>query len=404
MNRSTSRVLHFDSVGGASGDMVLAALLDLGVDPNRLNACWRSLDIGSVTIEVQAHAEHGLRGRRVSVIIPQSTSAPPQRTLATIRALIERAGLPERVTRLSLAVFQRLAEAEARVHGTTPDRVHFHEVGAADAIADIVGACWALDALGVGAVSVGPLPFGTGTITMAHGVLPNPPPAVVELLKGFAVTATAEPFELVTPTGAALLATWRSLPEPPPASVLRDVGHGFGHQKLGGRPNLLRALLLETFPPTPETAEDCLVLETQLDDVNPEWVGALIPKLLAAGAYDAFTSSIQMKKQRPGILVTVLCPPSRRDAMLDLLFTETTTFGVRETVTRRTILQRDTVQVRTPYGPVRVQVGTWHGRRITRAPEHEDCARAAEACGVAVRAVYEAALAAVFSAENRSDV
>jgi pyridinium-3,5-bisthiocarboxylic acid mononucleotide nickel chelatase len=403
------KALHFDSVGGASGDMILGVLADLGVDPAALNAALTALGAGEIRIEARPHADRALRGTQVTVHAHDAAHGHHgaghhgHRTLRDIRPMIEGSGLPEAVKRNALAVFQRLAEAEARVHGTTPEEVHFHEVGALDALADITGACLGLHLLGVTAVSFSPLPCGHGTIESAHGILPNPPPATVELLRGFPTVMTDEPFELVTPTGAALLTAWGAT-QSSPAGTVAAVGHGFGHRRLNGRPNVLRGILLDSAEAAGPDSDACLVLETNLDDTNPEWVGALVQKLLAAGAFDAFTASIQMKKQRPGMLLTVLCAPERKAAILDLIFTESTTFGVREHWTRRTMLAREFAEVQTRYGAVRIKIGRWQGRSVTQSPEYEDCARGAEAHRVPVRVVYAAALEAFRSAGAGSHV
>lgn len=401
-----TRHLHFDSIGGASGDMLLAALIDLGVPVAGLNATLARLGAADMQIQASAAQDHGLQGTRVTVHAHESAAHghddahAPHRGLPEIGRLIGAAGLPDAVSTRALAVFARLAEAEARIHGTTPDKVHFHEVGALDAIADIVGACAALETLRVNAVSVGPLPLGHGTVTCAHGVLPIPAPATVVLLTGMATAHADEPFEMVTPTGAALLATWRTADAPPDGARLAGCGVGIGHHALRARPNLLRAMLFE-IPEEASAVQDlCLVLETNLDDATPELVGALIPALLKAGAWDAFVTPVLMKKQRPGVLVTALAAPALREALLDLIFRGTPTFGVRERLCKRTMLERRMQTVATVHGPVRIKVGLWRGAVVTRAPEYEDCLARAEACGVAVRAVYEAACAAAACAEN----
>jgi uncharacterized protein (TIGR00299 family) protein len=394
------KALHFDSVGGASGDMTLAALIELGVPPEAITAALRIPGLEPLTVEARPHAERGLHGTRVAIRTSTHAHADDHaehahRHLADIEELIGHSPLPEPARRSAAAVFRRLAEAEAAVHGTTVEAVHFHEVGALDSIADILGSCFALHCLGVDAVSVSPLPTGTGTIHCAHGVLPNPGPATMELLKGHPLAACEEPFELVTPTGAALLTTWRNRPGIPDGARVERIGHGFGHRTLQGRPNLLRAVLLDG-PEAAATAGDlCAVLETNLDDTTPELIGALVQKLLAAGAFDVFTTAVQMKKQRPGVQVTVLCDPAKRESLLDLLFAESTTFGVREHLTRRTLLERSVCEVATPYGTVRAKTGVWKGRAVTRAPEYEDCRACAERHSVPVRAVYEAAMAAL---------
>ena len=401
--------IHFDSVGGASGDMILAALLDLGVSRDDLQRQLAGLPIGPFEIEAVSISEQGLRGTRIHVHAashahihkgadhPQPKAHPPHRGLREIRVLIEGSQLPPAVKANSLRVFQRLAEAEALVHGSTPDQVHFHEVGAVDAIIDIVGACLGLEMLGVTGVSVSPLPLGHGAVKCAHGILPVPAPATVELLKGFPVAPADEPFELVTPTGAALLTTWKTQETFPPGSRILKIGQGFGHRTLNGRPNVLRAILMESgsvaaaADACPAT-DACLVLECNLDDLTPELAGSLPNRLLDAGALDVFLTPVQMKKQRPGILLTVLCRPEQREAMLDMIFRESTTFGIREHSVRRTVLERRHENVETPFGRIRVKIGRWQGADITASPEYDDCLKAAERAGVSVRAVYEAAL------------
>ena len=387
------RVLWFDSVGGASGDMILACLVDLGVRPADLNEALSSLGDMHLSLEARQHSEHGMHGTRVTVHAHESEphDHSPHRHLSDIRQRIQQSAVPGTVKSRSIAVFERLAQAEARVHGMTPEDIHFHEVGALDAILDVVGACQALHLLHIDQVGFSPLPQGHGTIECAHGTLPNPAPGTVELLKGFPVCHADEPFELVTPTGAALLTTWKTLNAWPDGWVIKSVGHGFGCRTLNHRPNLLRATLLEAPPPKVEDPEICLVLETNIDDTTPELVGALVQKLLADGAYEAFTTAIQMKKQRPGTLLTVLCAPDLKPVMLDLIFTESTTFGIREHLTRRTMLERETMEVETPYGLIRAKIGRWHGTPVTASPEYEDCVKAAAIHNIPVRAVYECA-------------
>lgn len=391
------KILRFDSVGGASGDMILAALSDLGADIDILRPHLDSLGAAACRIEVTSISDGGFHGKRAEVRV-ETGPDDPHRHLADILASIKSSSLPAPVKELSSEVFTRLAEAEGRVHGIPPGKVHFHEAGAVDAVVDVTGACLLLHSLGIDAVDVGPLPLGSGTVQCEHGVLPVPAPATVELLAGHPVVRATEPFELVTPTGAAILTTWK---EKKPlgaagnacAMIVRS-GCGFGGRKLTGRPNLLRALLLETDDAGIAGGDSCLVLECNLDDTVPELLGALAQKLMDGGALDAFTSAVQMKKQRPGTLLTVLCRPGDRDRFIDLIFRESTTFGIREHLTSRTTLERRFEQVDTPYGAVRIKIGRWKGADITRAPEHEDCARLARDRNVSVRVVYEAALQA----------
>lgn len=392
------KAIQFDSVGGASGDMVLASLVALGADMAAIEKGLAPMGLGPFEIIVDKVHDSGFLGTRVRVFADAEEHGHAHagehhhhhRRLSDIEAMIAASSFEAPVKDLAVKVFRRLAEAEGAVHGVSPSQVHFHEVGAVDSIIDIVGACAALLQLGIGAVKVGPLPLSTGTIKGAHGVMPLPAPATVALLRGHPMVETGETVELVTPTGAALLSAWaEALPFPGGAqfSVVSE-GNAFGARKLARRPNLLRALMLESGE---SSSDHCLVLECNLDDAVPELIGSLSQKLMDSGALDVFSTAIQMKKQRPGTLLTVLCAPADRGKCLDLIFRESTTFGVREHLTSRTVLERRHVTVATPYGDVRVKVGRWKGDDITRSPEHEDCAKLAREKNVPVRTVYEAA-------------
>ena len=384
------RFLRAECIGGASGDMVLGALVDLGIDPARLRAALAGLNIGPFELTAEKTKQDDLSGTRVTVTAPGDGHT--HRHLADIRAIIEGSDLPRPVKELSLATFTRLAEAEARVHGTAPDRIHFHEVGAVDSIVDIVGSCLGFHLLQLDGVATGAFPAGHGTIQCEHGVIPSPAPATLELLKGRPVVQTDEPYELVTPTGAALLTTWPAAPTAFSGARIEAVGYGFGHRKLDHRPNVLRFTLLVE---DAAAADLCTVLECNVDDTSPELLGALAQKLMEGGALDAFVTPVQMKKQRPGSLLSVLCMPTQRETLLDLIFRETTTFGVREHEVARTRLDRRFADVETPHGRVRVKIGTWRGKDITWAPEMDDCMRLAREKNLPVRAIYEAALAAI---------
>jgi len=400
--------LRFDSVGGASGDLILSSLVALGVDPSKIHRGLSSLSAGSFKLQVKTVSEHGFAGKQLSVKIKHSHHH--HRHLDDILSMIRKSRLSPWVKNLSTQVFRKLAAAEAKVHGTTPDKIHFHEVGAVDSIVDIVGSCLALEILGVNAVTVNALPLGHGTVECEHGTLPLPAPAVVELLKKHPVIQVDEPFETVTPTGAALLMTWKEfLPAKPSASLaILKTGLGFGHHRFKNRSNSLRATLLENIDADQDKAlradasgvalgaktDECLVLECNIDDTIPELIGSLCQNLMKKGALDVFTTPVQMKKQRPGTLLTVLCKPADRDRLVKMIFAESTTFGIREHLTRRTILQRRHITVMTPYGKVRVKIGSLNGRDITASPEHDDCVKCAAKHNVPVRRVYELALRA----------
>ncbi len=389
------KTLCFDSVGGASGDMILATLIDLGVEADTLRSQLSSLPVEQFELIVSRDTTSGFAGTRVNVAVREE--AHVHRCLRHIREMLGAAVLPKRARELALAVFAKLAEAEAAVHGTTAEEVHFHEVGAVDSIVDIVGACCALCELGVDAVRVSPLPLGSGTVECAHGTMPVPAPATARLLDGQPVVRTDEQTELVTPTGAALLTTWKELMpsnESGETGTVSATGTGLGTRKLRSRPNMLRAMLMEREPAGDTTPDTCLVLECNLDDTVPELLGALTERLLAAGALDVFMAAIFMKKQRPGTRLTVLCEESKRELLLDAIFRGCTTFGVRAYKVDRTTLARRHESVETSRGPVRVKIGTWQGEDITWAPEYEDCAALAGEQNVSVRQVYEAAVGA----------
>ena len=409
--------IRFDSVGGASGDMILSALAALGADLAPIEKALAAFFPEHLHFHAEPAADAGLHGLRVSVHAehhehhddsdwpdahghahrhgPEHAHPHAHRGLAEIAKLLSHAPLSETARTLALGVFQRLAEAEAKIHGKTPDTVHFHEVGAWDSVADIVGSCLALEQLGVCGVACGPLPAGIGTIRCAHGEMPNPAPATHELLAGMTVTQTQEPFELVTPTGAALLRTWcHTLAPLPPTTTLLRSAYGFGSRKLNGRPNVLRATLLGDSAAGASAAEDgdgLLVLETNLDDCNPEWIGALTADLLERGALDVWHTPVVMKKGRPGTLLSVLAPAGLAAALRERMFRSTTTFGIRYYPVQRETLERRFETAHTPWGEVPVKVGSLRGEVLTRSPEHDACAALARERGLAPRQVYDAA-------------
>ncbi len=407
--------LRFDSVGGASGDMILSALAALGADLAAIEKTINSFFPEHLHFRADVASASGLNGLRVTVRAehhhPHDDGEWPDahahghahadhshahRGLAEIGHLLSHAPLSETSRALSLGVFRKLAEAEAKIHGKTPETVHFHEVGAWDSVADIVGSCLALEQLGVVGVSCGPLPAGTGTLHCAHGEMPNPAPATQELLSGMIVTQTDEPFELVTPTGAALLRVWTHTLAPFPAevTVIRSA-FGFGSRTLSGRPNVLRASLLAEAAsgaaPIAPTCADLLVLETNLDDCNPEWLGALASDLLGRGASDVWFTPVIMKKGRPGTVLSVLADAACAESLRERIFRATTTFGIRFYPVQRETLARRFENVRTQWGDVPVKIGALHGEDITASPEYDACAILAKANNVTPRQVYETA-------------
>ncbi|MEB3299534.1 MAG: nickel pincer cofactor biosynthesis protein LarC [Candidatus Sericytochromatia bacterium] len=395
------KVAYLDAVSGAAGDMLVAAALDAGADFGLLFRDLEKLGLPGLDVRTSTRPEHGLTARTFSVSAPDGQ---PERHLRDVLGILVRSGLPRPVVAKASKVFHKLAVAEAKVHGTTPDEIHFHEVGAVDAIVDVVAFILALDQLGIERLEVSPLPLGSGTVTCAHGLMPVPVPAVVELLTGLPTTDNGEEGELVTPTGAALLATLaEGWGRRPPMRLLAS-GTGAG-TRVGLRvPNVCRLLVGETdatpaTPPErpgaarPERDEEVSVLETNVDDQNPQFYSHLTDRLFEAGALDVFLSAIVMKHGRPGIKLTVLAPPACQQACEDLILTETTSLGVRTYTVRRRALARDIVTLETDYGPVRVKVARHLGQVTSLSPEYRDCVAAARARAIPLKRVWQAALA-----------
>lgn len=385
-------ILYYDCFAGISGDMHLAALLDLGVDYDELVLGLDKLGVDGYGVQAQRASRKGITGTQVRVVV--DPKQPHHRNLRQIEALIGNSLLADAVQARAITVFRRLAEAEARIHDTSPDRIHFHEVGALDAIVDIVGGAIALEWLNVDRVLCSPVELGSGVAHCEHGVLPVPAPATLELLKGVPVRLGAVPFEATTPTGAALLATFVDEFVERPAFSVNRIGYGVGHRD-GPIPNVLRVCLGEQAEA--EEQGELWMLECNIDDMNPEYYDHVLDRLLAAGALDAWLTPVQMKKNRPGTLLSVLCPPPLALRLRELLFIETTTLGVREHPVQRTALIREVLSVMTRYGEVAVKIAYFQGRLLRSKPEYEDCKRLALEQGIPLHAVYAEAQAALNS-------
>jgi uncharacterized protein (TIGR00299 family) protein len=391
------KIAYFDCLNGAAGDMIVASLLDAGADADALGRVLSSLGVSGYALSIEKIDKQGFSATRFEVPLDAAVRQP-HRHLKDIVAILDRSGLPNSVRTKAKQVFERLAEAEARVHGCPVDKVHFHEVGAVDAIVDVVSAVLALELLGIGEVVCSPIPTGSGTVTCDHGVLPVPAPATAELLKGVPLASSEEPGELTTPTGAAILTALAVRFGPVPPMTLESVGYGAGMREGRTRPNLLRVLIGQTAEVG--DTDEIVVLETNLDDASPQLVAHCMDRLFVEGALDVYGVPIQMKKSRTGVLLTVLCKPGRVAAMEGVLFRETTTFGVRRHAARRTKLRRRHETVSTPFGDIRMKVGTTDDV-VTASPEFEECKAAALTHNVAVREVMAAANAAWASRATR---
>jgi len=394
---SGSRVVFLDCVSGVSGDMFVAALLDLGLPLARLKGVLRGLPLRGYSVRTRRVERAGIAATRFVV---EAAHEHAHRGRREIESILRRARIPEPVRERALQVVRRLVAAEARVHRIPEERVHLHEVGAVDSIVDIVAAVAGLHLLGVQRLECSALPLGGGMVRSGHGMLPVPAPATVELLRGVPVRSGPVDAELVTPTGAALVATLAARFGPPPAMILDRVGTGAGSREFPGHPNVLRAWS-GRIPAAAERA-DIVLLEATLDDLNPQVYGYLMDRLFEAGALDVYYTPVQMKKNRPGTLVTVLSRPREQAALEELLFEETSTLGVRSWSAGRRELERSTRTVSTPFGRIAVKVGGADGRVLHTAPEYEACARAARRHHVPLKQVQQAALAALPARRRRS--
>jgi len=381
-------LLWVEPVGGIAGDMFLAAALDAGVSQAELTRVLGTIPVGGWRLEVTDAEDRGIHGRHLEVVVegPQ----PQARHLHEILDAIRKSGLPPRARQAALDLFDRVGRAEAKVHQVPLEHCHFHEVGAVDSIVDLCGAAVVLDLLGWPRAVASPPELGQGRVKTAHGVLPVPTPAVLEILVGKPVQPGGPPGEAVTPTGAAILAGLFELGTPPPFTP-RHIGYGVGTSRWPDRPNLLRMTRGELA----DGAEaGILLLEANLDDCPGQLVARAIEGALEAGALDAWAVPVTMKKGRPGLVLSALVPASRREAVVRLFLEETTTLGVRFRPVERTELDREWVAVETPFGQVRIKVGRLAGQEVNARPEWEDCLARAREHGVPVKRVLEEAAAA----------
>ncbi len=436
------KFIRFDSVGGASGDMILGTLIGLGVKPDYIEQELSSVIPGEFHLRTRLLMSHGVEALQVTVDVSDdgsghhslqshdheeghaashvhthshhhehtsSSSGHAHRSFADIRKLIDASALSNEIKRDAVALFQALAEAEGAVHKKSPEEVCFHEVGAVDSIVDIIGAVIGMHFLGIEAILIGPIPVGSGTVRCAHGVYPVPAPAVAELLEMFRIPISLDgrEGEMLTPTGAVLLGWWRKVPESKIRSArLCKSASALGQREFSDRPNLLRASLLETADEVTdgaenETREQLVQFDANLDDVSGEVLAHTANLLFRAGALDVWFTPVQMKKGRPGVVLSVLLAPNRREEFLDLIFTQTGTFGVRETELNRYALGRRFTPVKTSGGPVNIKSGFWQGKEVHFAPEFNDCITAAEKADQPVRRIYREAVSEYLAQRDR---
>lgn len=397
------RALYFDAFAGVSGDMTVGALLGLGLELEDLRAQLAALPLHGYALRAERRLVNAITAVKFDVDVDGAHGhgrehghahepGHAHRSFAEIRAMIAGSGLAARVRETALAIFGRLAEAEAHVHGVPVEAVTFHEVGAVDSIVDIVGTAIGLAALDVDRVYASPLPLGSGLVGSQHGVIPVPGPATVELLRGFPVRVGDGASELITPTGAAIVAALVRPDQPVPPLQIEAVGYGAGTRTLPDRPNVLRLLLARVVPAA--AGDEVIEIAATIDDANPELYAHALEALFAAGARDAWLVPAQMKKQRPGVVLHALADAGARDAVAAAILRETTAIGLRFHAVQRVVLPREVVSVATAYGPVRVKIAIAPDGTRNVAPEYEDCRRVAAERGVALKLVYQAAIAA----------
>ncbi|MGC9963953.1 MAG: nickel pincer cofactor biosynthesis protein LarC [Syntrophobacteraceae bacterium] len=376
-------IAYFDCFSGVSGDMALGALMDLGVPVEALVSGMKQIPVKDWSIETRRERRGAIEGMRVVI----TAGEQPHRKFSDIEAIFNQSGLGPRVREISLAIFQRLADAEGRVHGVPSQSVHFHEVGAVDSILDIAGVAFCLEYLKIEKIFASPVPLGRGFVRTEHGTMPLPGPATSILLSGVPVYGSAFERELVTPTGAAILATLVQSYGAIPSMTLTATGYGAGADPAGDPPNLLRVWLGHDKPAF--VARDLLIIETNIDDMNPEFYNYVSGKLFALGALDVSLVPVQMKKNRPGVLLRVLVEPAMETAAAEMILCETTSLGIRVQEVRRIELPREEKTISTVFGPCRIKCALLPNGSRRLIPEYEECRRIAEETGTPLPDVYD---------------
>jgi uncharacterized protein (TIGR00299 family) protein len=380
------KIAYFDCSAGISGDMCLGALVDAGVSLSKLRSCLKKIPITGYRLSERKVRRNGIAATKVDVILPEPKRHGHQdhhehhktgaRKWNDVKRLIASSTLEDATKKKGLAIFRSLFEAEAAVHGESVDHVHLHELGAVDCIVDIFGTLIGLEMLGVEKVFSSPVNTGQGTVNTAHGLLPVPAPATLELLKGCQLYSSGINFELTTPTGAAILRGLAEAFGPLPAMSSEHAGYGAGNREIPEMPNALRIIVGEAMPvkvpPDSYSGDSVIILETNIDDMNPQYYEGIIDKLLKAGALDVFLENISMKKSRPAIKITAIIGDRDIDKITDILFSETTTIGARYYRAERKILNREIIKVKTSFGAIRFKVSRHNGKVVTVTPEYED--------------------------------
>jgi len=390
----TRRTAYFDCFSGISGDMVLGALVDAGADLRAIESELRKLGLEGWTISAEKVKRGQIFATHVNVA---TTEGHHHRGLSIILDRIEKAQLAPRAAERARKIFTRLAESEAKVHHLPVEQVHFHEVGAVDSIVDIVGACIGFELLGIDEFACSPLDVGAGQVMTAHGLLPVPAPATADLLRGAPIYTSGIQKELVTPTGAAIATALSIRYSKIPEMTVRAIGYGTGSADFPEKANVLRLLIGERESAAAgenlhgESDAPITIIETNVDDMSPQIYGYFVDRALAAGALDVFSTAVQMKKNRPGQLITILCEPTNVSRLTDLLFSETTTIGVRLYEARRRTLAREFLRVDTGHGPVRMKISRLNGSVLNATPEYDDCRRIAAEKGIPLKDVLAAA-------------
>ena len=380
-------IAYFDCFSGISGDMTLGAIVDAGISMESLRAELSRLNLAGYELTAEKVMRSGIAATKVHVISDREDQKP--RHLSDILEIIDRSSLKASIKEKSSRIFTRLADAEAKIHLTKRNSIHFHEVGALDSIVDIVGAAIGLELLGITEVRSSAVNVGSGTVQTSHGLLPIPAPATAEMLKGIPVYQSATQFELATPTGAAIISTLGTSFGLLPSMRVDRVAYGAGEKDFAGKPNVLRLILGELA--TPYEEDSSLLIETNIDDINPQLYDYIIEKIMGQGAQDAYLTPIIMKKGRPAILLSALTDRSKSDAVLDTIFRETTSIGVRIQEVGRKKLNREMKEVETPYGRIRVKISRRGDEILSATPEYDDCRRIAEEKHIPLKVVMDEA-------------